>query len=200
MPADDFWILMRLRERPDRLKQWIMNSIRRRRNPNSEYEHHSEEMLEAIGSLDLTARCQILEEFPADIPDLLAGDVVDALVAGDVQAFEVVCRRDALKHHREGALGDEMDDQWVRRAEVALAYGIEPRRVMAGAGMPLNRITSSWGGESTHWSRLLAKSRDLAAGPTEAHRLLGRAGVEIYQEQLDSALEKERKEAVYGDW
>ncbi len=198
MPADDFWIPTLLGRYPLHLKRWILNWADRSSGKTPSGEHPSQELLKQIAKLSLDDRCEVLNKFPEGIYGFIAGDVVNALAGDEIETTEIIFSRPELKEHRGGTIGDQMDEEWIKRAEVALEHGARPEHVMMEAALPSNTITSWSGDESARWATFIESSKSLMQGPTNTHQILGAAGLKVYAAYQERARKKENDEAVYG--
>lgn len=151
-----------------------------------------------IAKLPLPDRCDVLNKFPGGVYGFIAGEVINALAGEQIETTEIIFNRPELKEHRGGAIGAQMNELWIKRAEIARRHGVTPEQVMMESALPSNGMTSWSGDESARWATFISRSKTLMEGPTNTHKILGAAGLKIYAAYKRRAKKREMDEAVSG--
>ena len=85
---------------------------------------------------------------------------------------------------------------WLQRAKIAARQGWSAEDIASAA---VGSMWSGWGPESEHWSVWVADFEVVRTIDDSDARAIGEAGVRIYSDRRDRALQRERREAIFGE-
>ena len=181
--------------------RWLVSRIDSiaRRNIESD-----QTISDALSALDVAGRRALLGSLPENFFD---GRIIAKLVADDLDLY-----RDFLAIHRPpsqhlaplcGASKTEdfetipsLGNVWAEKAVMALDHGYT--REGRGTATPSGRRMAWWGNESAMWDTWIGQFEAMREHPDSRIRLVAEIGRDRVVRSRDSALRRERAEAVYG--
>ncbi|MDE2989425.1 MAG: hypothetical protein OXT70_15445 [Chloroflexota bacterium] len=202
--ADDIeenWMLAeQLRRDPELCVEWIEGWLEN--TLQHDYDRFPSEVAEVAADLPPRARRRLLDAVPAQLWSIRVGRLVRGLVEGDDDLMAYFFGRDELAHLREVMFKGDLDESWLRRAQLA-----------SEAGCPALDIAewTLWGGsgwtgaESAECQRrigLLDGLRDRALSEARTVALDAiTASIAAFERRKSDALRRERRARVFGrEW
>jgi hypothetical protein len=187
-----------LKRDPALFADWLRGWFQRLRDGSGNHEFIPHPVEEAIGSLPVDVRCELIAAIPAEVHSVFVQDVVTRLVAEYLEAARTLLGRDDLANLHWTVLRAGPSEAWLERATMALDLGWQPARIVAYTTFG----DSAWSGEeSLHWQQKIDAFRALHRGgdaPDTPRERLIRAGVECFEQLRGTAESQERRERIFG--
>jgi hypothetical protein len=183
---------------------WLLTQFRSVTRSNNDLDHS---IGEAISGLDQSGRRTLLCAVPQDgFPDLRTTSIISRLVGDDLDLYRdfLAIPHPADKHlaplggaSRTVGSGTtpNLGDTWAAKAILALDQGYTPEDVVQAT---FGSSWSCWGKESAMWDAWVAQFEAMREYPDDRIRLVAGLGRDRAVRSRDSALRRERAEAVYG--
>lgn len=148
----------------------------------------------AIAVLDNASRIRLLHQV-GDSPR--SDDAIAGLVDDRPEVYEVLLLNQRLKRFHLIPLGGGMAGNWPEKAKLALDHGYNVEQVAdAAQGYPYFSIWT--GNESDRWSEWSGRYNKLLEDSDPRIRRVGELGNAYLAEKRRRALERERKDSIYG--
>jgi hypothetical protein len=146
----------------------------------------------AASVLTVDQRRTLLGEIQSEV---WGNDLVTAVVGGDLDVFRALLKNAQLRDYHLSPLHGQPNDEWVRKAIVAMEDGYTTEQVVAAAfGGSLG-----WtGDESLTWAEWVGRFDNLKQHDDERVQALGNRGSQVAAQNKSAALKRERAEAVHG--
>jgi len=190
-----YWLSVIFTGHPDLLAEWIGEWITRQGQNARDYEPIPRELEPLIVALPIEARRQLLDQTAAVNAFLVDSLVVD-LTGDDEEMVAHVFSNPALADLQRDALTGKPNASWLQRAKIAARQGWSAEDIASAA---VGSMWSGWGPESEHWSVWVADFEVVRTIDDSDARAIGEAGVRIYSDRRDRALQRERREAIFGE-
>jgi len=184
---------MILESREDLLESWVAAAIERRRGTNGrEYEWIGGDIQGLMAKLPLETRRAFLEAISTE-EERGFDDFIPGLVGADLDLVKMVFETPGLLNYGAEVLeGDPLELDWQRRAEIALAHGWDPTKIVRQVGHGFFS-----GPETAHCQAMIDRFSALPKG-TRGQQALSDAGVEYFSRERDEAAHRERRWQVTG--
>lgn len=192
------WMLKEvLRSDPALCTEWIENWMKAAVRDDSEWLPHDFE--DVADTLATDEKRRLIKVLPPQLSSVRVGRLVRGLVNGDDELIRQFLSRDELEHQRDAMFEGELDESWLRRAELARQAGCDAEQIA-------HWTTSGgfgWSGdESAEWERrigLLEELRRLALNDDrEAAIDAIDACIIAFGRRKSYALKQEKQERIFG--
>jgi hypothetical protein len=151
----------------------------------------------AIDALDIESRSQLLGQLPAAYE---MAEFIDRLVGESLDLYLELLNNKQLESLHLVPLAGHPEGSWIEKAKLALDAGYSNEEVALSVYGPVG-VTVEWiGSESRMWSSWVERFDKLCSYEDEGIRKVGKAGKAYASRNWEQALERERKEAIYGTW
>ena len=192
---NEFWYSEILKRDPQLFAEWLSAWFARLESGSPDHWLLPRTLVEEIGELPLLVRRDVIDSIPADAPSFPLQDVATELVGSDLSVAEALLDRADLDDIHWVCLRRGPSEPWMERALLALDRGWEPERIV-GATM---FSESAWSGEeSHHWQASLDAFSELERTDDVRRGELIDAGVKVFSDLRDRAVEREREKRVFG--
>ncbi len=161
----------------------------------SGHRRHHDDVPAVIALAQMLSQDEKLQLLQHMTPDSYDDDLFDAFVGDDAELYRRWLSTQPPERFRLRPLDREANARWEQRALAALATGVTPEEI-ADHCTPWH-----WGGMgamSEHFTRMLPLYEGLANHSDHRLRPAGIRGLAWVKAQLDSAIQSERREAIYG--
>jgi hypothetical protein len=188
----DYFLSEVLRQNTELAFRWLLSLL----GDENVYLHDFDRSIPvAVSALDLGSKKQVLDSLPEDFG---YGELVIPLVGNDVNLYKYLLENERLQDLHLIPLVWHESDEWAKKAKLALDKGYSPEKVVdACYGYPIGTI--SWSGrESVERKKWVDRFSLLLANSDERIQEIGKIGKAHAELALQRALERERREEIYG--
>jgi hypothetical protein len=187
---DDFTVSQAVKNNEDLAYRWLRSIMNEEEYPR--FYLYDSALEAAVAALGLEKRQQLIQE----VPNRWGFDeLVILLVGDDLALYKAMVKNSKLSELHLIPLQGQPNKAWIERAKVALDAGYSPKAIV-GATFPIMHSYS--GDESKYWQGWIDAYSTLLDNEDVRIREIGKLGVASKTAQRDSALFKEKQEAIHG--
>lgn len=178
------------------IEGWLENAVQH------DYDWFPSDMEEVAADLPHQEKRRLIDTVPSQLSSIRVGRLIRGLVDGDDDLIAYFFSREDLAHLREAMIEGDLDEAWLRRAELACEAGCSPDQIAQWTTMG----GFAWvGEESAEWQRRIGlleglRDRALSEARTAALDAIG-ACIAAFERHKSDALRREKRARVFGrEW
>lgn len=188
--ADGHWLKQVFQKDPVLAYQWLATQLTK---ADFMFFRQEDEVKTAIDSLDIATRKQLLKLVSAR--KLRFEELVAYIVGDNLDVFSTLLASKELREIHLAPLLGYPEGAWLEKALLALDFGYSPDEIAKA----VHRVFHSWSGpKSDMWSIWVGKFEVLCSHKDKRLQKVGNIGIKYAKTMWDSALKREKHEAIFG--